>query len=198
MDPTFSLLLSSTKNLSLVNKYVFGDDIKKTIRSLAGDDSVDAALLAISTNSVHPEGRIASAINHLEYAHVSYTRMINSIKDKADYISRIYDIQVSMQKDYLTCALITLCHCALKDYLAAKESLEWGRETMYNSRVSDIIYNRSRLFSIPLELKFFLSTPMGVAQITRGAIAQKKGKVPGISCYDYLKFYDAIVSLIRK
>jgi hypothetical protein len=196
MDPTFALLLSSTKNLSLVNKYVFGDDIKKTIRSLAGDDSVDAALLAISTNSVHPEGRIASAINHLEYAHISYTRMINSIKDTGDYLSRICDIQVSMQKDYLTCALITLCHCALKDYLAAKESLEWGRDTMYFSRPNDIRYKMHPLFI--LEPKTFLSIPLCLAQTTRGAIAQKKGKVPGISCDDYLKFYDAIVSLIRK
>jgi hypothetical protein len=155
MDPTCALLLSSTKNLSLVNKYVFGDDIKKTIRSLAGDDSVDAALLAISTNSVHPEGRIASAINHLEYAHISYTRMIDSIKDIGDYASRIHDIQVAMQKDLLTCALITLCHCGLKDYLAAKESLKWGRETMYKQkRLDEIIVNTSSLFSIPLHPNF--------------------------------------------
>lgn len=197
MDPTSALLLSSAKNLSLINKYVFGDGIKKTIRSLAGDDSVDAALLALSTNSVHPEGRIASAINHLEYAHISYTRMIDSIKDRGDCLSRVYDIQITIHKDLLACALITLCHCGLKDYLAAKESLRWGLETIKKGeRIDEIRSNSGRRFD--MHPKTYLSIPSQITQIIKGSKAVKKGEYPGINSYYYIEFHDSIVSLIRK
>jgi hypothetical protein len=201
MDSTSALLLSSVKKLSLINKFVFGDDLKTAIRSIAGDDSVDAALLALSTNSVHPEGRIASAINHLEYAHISYIKMLDSIKDRYDYNAKCHDIGVFIRKDLLVCSLITLCHCGLKDYVAAQESLRWGLETVNRQEKMDRLGVTPRFMGIPafdLHPKSFLSLPGEAIQFSKMIKDAIKGEDPGISSITYNEFYDSIGGLISR
>lgn len=184
--------LSVIKNFNTISKFVFGDQLPTVLRTIGGNDCVDAALFALSTRSSNPRDRITSAINHLEQAHISYSKIHRSVKGYYDYQQREYDIDSAITKDLMVCALMTLCHYALQDYSAAERTLQVGMDVTREDRKYRVM---PRFLGIPSP------DPRGLGMFTPKALSSTFKKfssgftTPGISVYDYPEFYEKMKSL---
>lgn len=184
--------LSVIKNFNTISKFVFGDQLPIVLRTIGGDDCVDAALFALSTSSSNPRDRITSAINHLEQAHISYSKVHRSVKNYYAYQQREYDIDSALTKDLLVCALMTLCHYALQDYSAAERTLQVGMNITKEDRKYKVM---PRFLGIPS------ADPRSLGMFSPKALSSTFKKIssgfttPGIGAYEYSEFYEKMKNL---
>lgn len=187
-------VLSTVKGGSdKIVKFVFGDGLPNTIRTIAGDDAIDSAIHALSTESNFPRARIDSAINHLERAHISYEKIYNSINNLNDYHLRWHSADAAILKDLLVCALMTMCYMANEDYPAARKIIECGKE---------VIQKKGEIERIGSKKTYIWNTPALFAGTGNFVSAFKDVlkygvNLPGMEPKEYQEFYEVAKQMLE-
>jgi hypothetical protein len=147
-------LITVAKSTKTIAAFVSGGGLSDAISMVVGDVHFNAAKLAIKTSEVsaNPEGRVNSAITHLEASHSAYAAVHRKadglLKKSADW----QQIRNSVTKDAWVCCLMALCYAYLEDYQAVESSLSLAEGAFADGKKESEISDRAALVGIPLAL----------------------------------------------
>ena len=198
MSDQIESLLSAAKTARKLLSFIKGNDFTTVVRSVAGDDAMDAATLALETKSNYPQARLDSAINHLESAYVSYSNYHKSIKNYYALRARESQFYRTERKILTVCALIAACYFVQDDFSASRQYLERGMDSIKRSRKVSGADNPVRQFLSQTRLDPIAeTTSLGNLGSTDDTVRVLLGTDGYMHRSQYDEFYASMKSLLR-